>query len=334
MIPLLLLGNKLSERTIFFIKAANELSINVRFVQFPEMENFQEWNHLGLKSSAIKIDPLELNSIYIDELDAFSRQYLFLLEKLNSVPGVVFLNSPTEIARTLDKLQCKKMLENAGISTPRLITSVSSVAELRRIMDENRLRSVFIKPRFGSGAAGIIAYRRNLRTDAEVIYTSVKIVAGRLCNTRKLRCIHERCELETIIDRILVMGALVEEWIPKDSIGGRTYDIRVVRQFGKIEYAVARFSKWPITNLHLGGNAVNLNKISLDKQTQNEIEKLCNNAMSLFPGLHSAGIDVLLEANTFKPYIIEINGQGDLLYKDIHGENKIYKNQLLYLNQL
>ena len=42
-----------------------------------------------------------------------------------------------------------------------------------------------------------------------------------------------------------------------------------------------------------------------------------------------AGIDVMLDKKTGKPRIIEINGQGDLLYQDIYGENIIYRNQIL-----
>ena len=37
---------------------------------------------------------------------------------------------------------------------------------------------------------------------------------------------------------------------------------------------------------------------------------------------------MLLEQGTMKPYIIEINGQGDLIYQDIYGENRIYKRQI------
>jgi len=346
---ILLLGDAQSERTAYFMQAANALSIAVDFVQLPAVDAdgqdasdawdaFDAWRGFdgwpAPQNCAIKIDPQDPQSMYIDELNAFGSRYTLWLDKLQSVPGARFLNSPDAITQVLDKARCKNALEAAGISTTRSIAGVDSIATLREAMDERRLRGVFIKPRFGSGAAGIIAFRRNLKTNEEIVYTTVGMSEGRLCNTRKQHHVREPQELEAIVNGSLKMGALVEEWIPKASTGGKTYDIRIVWQFGKIEYAVAKLSNGPITNLHLGGHAVNLEELHLGSQTLYEMEKLCGSAMSLFPGLRSAGIDMLLEHNTLKPYIIEINGQGDLLHKDVRGENRIYKNQLLYLNSI
>ena len=50
--------------------------------------------------------------------------------------------------------------------------------------------------------------------------------------------------------------------------------------------------------------------------------------MTLFPKVNVAGLDVMLDKKTGKPRIIEINGQGDLLYQDIYGENRIYREQI------
>ena len=51
--------------------------------------------------------------------------------------------------------------------------------------------------------------------------------------------------------------------------------------------------------------------------------------MTLFPKVNVAGLDVMLDKKTGKPRIIEINGQGDLLYQDIYGENRIYREQIM-----
>ncbi|EPZ8049302.1 STM4014 family protein, partial [Salmonella enterica subsp. enterica] len=40
-----------------------------------------------------------------------------------------------------------------------------------------------------------------------------------------------------------------------------------------------------------------------------------------------AGIDVLL-TTSLTPYIIEINGQGDLIYQDAQQNNLIYQTQI------
>ncbi len=54
---------------------------------------------------------------------------------------------------------------------------------------------------------------------------------------------------------------------------------------------------------------------------------LCNRAMDCYPQLKSAGIDILLEKGSLKPRIIEMNGQGDLIYQDIYADNLIYRRQ-------
>ena len=41
-----------------------------------------------------------------------------------------------------------------------------------------------------------------------------------------------------------------------------------------------------------------------------------------------AGIDIAFTKNMKTAYIIEINGQGDLIYQDIYNENIIYTNQV------
>jgi glutathione synthase/RimK-type ligase-like ATP-grasp enzyme len=329
-----LIGEEKSERTDFFVKAANALGAALRFVQFPNISDLMAFDFSALANRAVKIDPPNLDSVYIDELDAFGQRYSCWLEKMQGVLGIKCLNEPRRILRTFDKISSKRALLDAGISTAPFYPEVRSLADLRDIMSKNRLHSVFIKPRFGSGASGIVALRRNPATLEEIAYTTVRVINKRLCNTQNLRCIRQPEEIAHIADNILNMGALVEKWIPKATTSGKTYDIRVVWQFGKIEYAVARLAKRAITNLHLGGDAVNIDELRLDNQTLYEIENLCRGAMSCFPGLNVAGIDILLEQNTYKPYIIEINGQGDLLYKDIHGENMIYKSQLIYLNSL
>ena len=48
-------------------------------------------------------------------------------------------------------------------------------------------------------------------------------------------------------------------------------------------------------------------------------------------GISMAGIDLLLEKGTLRPRVIEMNGQGDLIYRDIYGENRIYREQVRIL---
>ncbi len=51
-----------------------------------------------------------------------------------------------------------------------------------------------------------------------------------------------------------------------------SYDLRVVYQFGKIDYIVARGSSGPITNLHLNNKPIDIKKLNFTKE---EIQVKC-----------------------------------------------------------
>ncbi|CHN64565.1 periplasmic protein [Salmonella enterica subsp. enterica serovar Typhi] len=120
---------------------------------------------------------------------------------------------------------------------------------------------------------------------------------------------------------------LVEQWLPKASVKHKTYDLRIVCLDGEIIWRVVRTSSQPITNLHLQNQAYRFESLELSAAKVAEIDTLCQNAMRLFPGIRLAGIDVLL-TTSLTPYIIEINGQGDLIYQDAQQNNLIYQAQI------
>jgi D-alanine-D-alanine ligase-like ATP-grasp enzyme len=101
-----------------------------------------------------------------------------------------------------------------------------------------------------------------------------------------------------------------------------------------MEFIVARQSHGAITNLHLNDSALAVNDLALSPSLLLEIESLCPKAVALFPGLNVAGLDILLKKHTMVPMIIEINGQGDLIYQDIFAENRIFKAQIRAMKSL
>ena len=95
-----------------------------------------------------------------------------------------------------------------------------------------------------------------------------------------------------------------------------------------------RQSDGPVTNLHLNNQAADIKELGLSGRIMSGIEEICNQAVSLFDGLNVAGIDVMLDKGSRKPRIIEINGQGDLIYQDIFSENIIYRKQAEFLKSM
>ena len=338
---IVLLGDEGSERTLFFKKAAKELGKEVRFIQFDAMSKLtpEAIELLSHGDCAVKIDPpwvsAGIESTYVYKIDYHNKAYKQILHELDTFDNLNFLNTGHSIASVLDKVRCKNQLISANIATTPLICGdYKNYEELKYSLKSISKHSVFIKPCNGAGAGGVMAYRINPGTGASILFTSAKLINGRLCNTRRLQKLTNEIEIEAYINKLLCLDVIIEGWIPKSKYNGKFYDLRVVFQFGRIAFIVARQSKGPITNLHLNNDAISVEELNLPIGKLEEIEELCKSAISLFPGLNCVGIDVLLTPDSLKPYIIEINGQGDLIYRDIFGENRIYREQIEYLQKI
>ena len=288
-----------------------------------------------LEEAVVKIDPFVYQEFEIEQMETLLGQYTKLLNRFAANKRIQFLNHPDAIQEVLHKVRCKEKLMEQGIPVTEMIgAGIHSLEELKQLMLAKREHAVFIKPVQSSGAVGIAAYRFYPERNREVLYTCGYLEQGQLINTKKLYRIEDSAQIRSLLDKILSMETMIERWYPKADYQGKKYDLRVVWQFGKVDFVVARQSKGPITNLHLNNQALAVEKLHLSVEKQEEIAGLCTGAMELFPALSSAGIDIMLEKNTLEPLIIEINGQGDLLYQDIFQENCIYKKQLLHMYQM
>lgn len=333
-----LIGTEGSKRKQYFEKAARECQVSVEFV---------DWQMVGdvdLTGGVVKIDPPSYATSDLLEMDGQVSAYRSGLQMLER-RDCIFLNTPAAIEGVLNKFSCKKRLSENGIAVTEMITDQvmkagtpeagdDVVEQLKELMRRRRVSSVFIKPSYSSGAAGVVAYRKFHGSGKEAAYTSCRIHEGELVNTKRMYRLENREEIRALLRTVFSLGAIVERWHPKDSYRGRSYDLRVVWQFGEVAYIVARQSNGPITNLHLNNSPLDWHELGLTEQTVMEISRLCGDAMKLFPGLSVAGIDILLEKGTLRPRIIEINGQGDLIYQDIYKDNTIYKRQIKEMRRL
>lgn len=327
---LYLIGGQQSKRTSFFKMAAEEHGVFVKVIDWENISkkpDFKKWQNM-----TVKIDPPSYKTTDLEEMHTNLELYQNTLKKLN-LCKCLFLNSPKAILDTLNKRYTKEVLMENHISVTDVIAAnISSVKQLFEIMESRRAYSVFIKPVNYSGAAGIAAFRINPVAGRMKLYTTcVPLEDGRLYNTKKLYISEDEKEITYILEKLLKLDTIAEKWYPKDNFNDKSYDLRVVYQFGHIEHIVVRQSKGPFTNLHLNNQAANIEELELKDYVLSEIEQICRRAVSLFDGLNVAGIDIMLDRGSRKPRIIEINGQGDLIYQDIYSENKIYKKQIEYL---
>ncbi len=329
---IILIGSKYSKRTEFFLKAAGQNRIPVHFIGWNSIQ--EGFNYGILQRAAVKIDPPSCKITEFGMMQESLEWYQALLRELGKC-SCKYLNTPGAILDVLDKEISKQILQKNNICVTRMLASrPESAAHLLDIMKESRAYSVFIKPVNYSGAAGVAAFRINPSNGRMKMYTSCRLRDGRLYNTKKLYVLEEWKEILDIINKLADLGVIVEKWHPKDVFNGKSYDLRAVYQFGKIEYIVVRQSDGPVTNLHLNNQAADIKELGLSGGIMSGIEEICNKAVSLFDGLRVAGIDVMLDKGSRKPRIIEINGQGDLIYQDIFSENIIYRKQAEFLKSM
>jgi len=332
-----LIGDKDSKRTGYFLKAAGKQGVPVRFISWEKI--FKGFNYRVLEGAAVKIDP---PSYKITELGMMQENLLIYQNILKDMAlcRCTFLNTPEAILNVLDKRAAKKELEKHMLTVTRMVSeNVNSALQLIGIMRDKREYSVFIKPVNYSGAAGVAAFRLNPANGRMKLYTSCRLDKGKLYNTKKLHVLENNIDIINIIDSLAGMGGvhkmprlIAEKWYPKDSFNGKSYDLRVVYQYGRVSYIVVRQSDGPVTNLHLNNQAMDFKELMLPENIVSGIEEICSKAVAVFKGLNMAGIDIMLDKGSRKPRIIEINGQGDLIYQDIFSDNKIYSEQVEMLS--
>jgi len=328
-----LLGNPGTKRTLFLEQAAAQMGVPLMFV------DWQDWKRgLPEQQLFLKIDPPLWESCSLEELEGLTEEYLSCLENFSSLAqeqDLIFLNHPQSIAALLDKRACKAKLLSAGLPvTEPLVRGGVSCAEklsaerLMEQMREQKVYQVFIKPVRGSGAAGVSAFRWQPERSWMALYTCAfwNPEVG-LVNTKRLRRFSEPKEVVSLLNRLLELDCIVERWYGKAEYQDFSYDLRAVVQDGKMDFLLARLSKGPITNLHLNNHALEITALGLSSSVLEQVAELVQKSMECYPGLRSAGIDILLERGSLKPRIIEMNAQGDLIYQDIYQNNVIYRHQ-------
>lgn len=357
MSQVILLGNPGTKRTIYLEKGAREAGVKIHLTEWKDFqERFLEKEVFPEQKIFLKIDPPLWESCCLEELNALAKEYeteLQQIKRLGEQWEISFLNQPDIIMDLLDKRKCKRHLVKAGISVTEEITEFygcRTAAEkgtlagnhwkqeeskeplayqLAEFMFRHRIFQVFIKPVRGSGAAGVAAFRCQPGTGRMALYTCglQNPETGCLVNTKRLRRFTDRRQVLSMVDQFLRLDCVVERWYAKAEHQGCSYDLRAVVQDGQVDFVLARLSSGPITNLHLNNHPLRWQELGLTSKTMDAVVNLCRQAAGCYPGLRSVGIDILLEKGNLQPRVIEMNGQGDLIYQDIYDKNVIYRHQ-------
>ncbi|MFV2176857.1 STM4014 family protein [Actinomadura sp. LOL_016] len=231
-----------------------------------------------------------------------------------SAAGARITGDVDDIAVMFDKRLSHARMLAAGVPVPPALAPVHDYASLRDAMADAGERRVFVKPAHGSSASGVVALQTAPGGRIRAI-TSAATTPDGLRNSLRVRSYLGEPEIASLVDALAPDGLHVERWVPKASIGGRTFDLRVVVIGGEPTHAVVRTSSHPMTNLHLGGARGDLEAVrsALGDDGWHEAMDVCARAAACFPGSTMVGVDLLVLNRLRSFAVCEVNAFGDLL---------------------
>lgn len=241
---------------------------------------------------------------------------------LNSVPNLPAMTPPGEILAMFDKLATRARLESAGVRTPRSLGRVRTVDDVERC-DHEKPR-VFVKPRYGSSASGVLAVRVRPRLE---VTTSVELVDGRAFNSLAIRTYRDVAQIATLLRALDREELHAEAWIPKAGSAG-SFDFRVHVVDGRARQVVMRVSDSPLTNLHLGNRRGDVEAFAI--RHPDAFARVCDAAVTAAATFSAAscGVDVALDATMRQAWVFEVNAFGDLLPNVLDGGQDTYASAL------
>ncbi|MFZ6766733.1 STM4014 family protein [Undibacterium sp. Di26W] len=247
---------------------------------------------------------------------------------------VDWFNHPADIVSMFNKPLCKQLLQAYTLPACPVF---SCYDEFFAFVEKQQASRFFIKLNSSSSASGVVAYEYNKSNGREQAYSTVEVVHGmngmsgmsgthgeRFYNSLKVKKYTARDTIRTVLDFLFAQGALTERWIPKASHEGSSYDLRVMGIAGKRRHAIARLSRGPMTNLHLGNQRCAVDELELSSVTWKDIDTLVENTMQAFPLSLYAGLDILLPRDGQPPVLLEANAFGDLLPNLLHDAENTY----------
>lgn len=217
-----------------------------------------------------------------------------------------------QIAMMCDKRECQRHLTRSNIDVPALLGDVTSLDTFEAQYSPEQAPAVFIKSRYGSSAAGVVALRRH-RDGRIRAYSSARLASdGAVYSHLKIATYSQREEIKTLVDALAAQGAYAERWIAKPRAPvapDANYDLRVVAFCGRPRQRIARISRSPMTNLHLGNRRSAPHWLGAGQV--DALESAVSQAASAFAPSLSIGFDIVLHAS--RAYVLEANAFGDLL---------------------
>ncbi|MDZ5633720.1 STM4014 family protein [Janthinobacterium sp. GMG1] len=236
-----------------------------------------------------------------------------LARQLAALPAIRAFNAPAEILRMTDKLACQRHLAAHGVPIPVLLGPVHGYQHLQSLLHEHDLDRVYLKPRYGSSASGVVAYRRN-KAGRQQATTSATLSRTdgqtRLFNVKRMARHETPADIAALVDALAAQELYAEAWLNKPRCGDSHYDLRVVTLAGQPAHRVARIGQHMMTNLHLDNRRGEASGL-LSAVDLAALEATAIQAARAFPASHVTGYDLVVRQG--QAHVLEANAFGDLL---------------------
>jgi hypothetical protein len=227
--------------------------------------------------------------------------------------GARVLAAPDDIATTFDKAACANALDAVGVPVARRLAGVASFDDLIEQMRAARLSRVFVKLRYGSSAAGMMALALGPHGQLVAYTTAISGDDGQLYATRAVRRLTHHAAVRDLVDQLVPYGLQVEAWLPKASVAGKPSDLRVISVAGEPVFCIIRSSEHPMTNLHLGGerHAPDVLRQRVGDVVWRQLIATCKRVADTFPRCFMLGIDATIRVGDQRHAVLEVNAFGD-----------------------
>ena len=240
-----------------------------------------------------------------------------------------WLCPPQDVLCMFDKASCETAFAAMPASVPPFLGLPTCFDALWEMMRTSGCRRVFLKPCHSSSASGVVALE--VAGNKIQAHSTVELIKGadgmRLYNRRRIQNYRGAAEVRLLVDAACRERVLAQAWIPKAGLQGRPFDLRVVVIGGRARQVMVRLGRGPFTNSQLlgGRGDTDLLRARMGETRWREMLELCERVMGrCFPDSLYAGLDVLIEPNFRKFWILEVNAFGDLLPRLLHENRDSY----------
>lgn len=238
-----------------------------------------------------------------------------LLKEISEQAGdATFFNHPADITTMFDKWTAQQILAANKVPTPDLLGKIETFDQLTNLMAEKSANRVFLKPSHSSSASGVVALQMN-RAGKILATTSAEIRGGHIYNSLRIHRYQNTDEIRLLVNQLGKENLFAERWFPKHSVKGRIYDLRILVVAGNARHIVARTSRSPITNLHLGNERGVIENISFSvgREVWQQAQDTAVKAALCFPKSHYVAVDLMIGSSGKSLAVAEVNAFGDLI---------------------